>query len=455
MDRFTFYHSLPALVQSAALSIYGIKLRRQRYGAPHDALLRGLLLSERLSSGELERLQTSRLTRVVHDAVNFTPYYAGIARIDPGAEITSSELQTLFPLLDKATVQAEGTRMIDTRPSNDRTVEIHTGGTTGRPLWIRASTRALKENYAFFERQKHWAGIAATSRVATFAGRPIVHPGQTHPPYWRDNWLFHQRLFSSYHIGTGSVDAYRDGLRTFQPDLIDSYPSSLEPIARRIIEVGDESIRPKAIITSSETLSDSTRQLLKTAFACGVYDHYGSAEMVAFVTQCEHESYHVNSEYGTLELLDDTGQPVREGAVGEVVATGFINEMMPLIRYRMGDLASWVDGQCKCGRAFPRLQRILGRIDDVVITADGRRIGRLDPIFKSVTSLHEAKIIQTSPTNIIVEMVVSDAFSQREEDTLRRELEVRLGNTMTLMFQKVEQLPRTASGKLRQVERRF
>lgn len=334
-----------------------------------------LMLSEHFSPAELHSLQASRLAKLLQLTLKDVPFYSQTHDFGATSEDGLFEVLGSFPLLDESTVQAAGSRMFSARSVSVRHAEIHTGGTTGRPLTIRASLTALRENYAFFEHQKRWAGIGPDSRVATFAGRPIVRPDQSKPPFWRDNWLFGQRLFSSYHIGSRTVDAYRDGLRAFRPELIDSYPSSLEPIARRLLETGDDSIRPRAIITSSETLTDETRALIESAFACRVFDHYGSAEMVALVTQCDHGSYHVNPEYGVLELLNDAGQPVAVGEIGEVVATGFINDFMPLIRYRMGDLASWREGDCSCGRFFPRLERILGRMDDVVITPDGRRIG--------------------------------------------------------------------------------
>lgn len=455
VDRFSLYHTLPVPLQNVLVSIYGWQLHRRRYGAVHKEYLRRLLESERFQTAELMALQTTRLARAFQNASQSSPCYGSIVPRSMDDAVSPEEVLRDLPLLGKAEVQAEGDRFRNRSLKRRDLVEIHTGGTTGRPLCIFATRRALKENYAFFERQKRWAGIGDGARVATFAGRPIVPPQQDAPPFWRDNLPYRQRLFSSYHLSTRTVDAYRTGLRAFRPDLIDSYPSSLEPIARRIIEAGDESIRPKAIITSSETLNDESRTLFQRAFGCPVYDHYGSAEMVAFITQCSAGSYHVNPEYGVVELLDETGTPVPAGVLGEIVATGFVNEAMPLIRYRMGDLAMWEEGTCECGRSFPRVSRIHGRIDDVVVTPDGRRIGRLDPIFKAVASLHEARIVQLSPDQVVVELVATEAFSEDEAASLKRELALRLGPLVNITIARVDSIPRTRAGKLRMVERRF
>ena len=242
---------------------------------------------------------------------------------------------------------------------------------------------------------------------------------------------------------------YADALRRFRPQLIDSYPSSIEPIARYVRDRAIE-IRPRAIITSSETLYPETRALLSEAFHCPVYDHYGAAEMAALVTQCSAGSYHVNPEFGIVELLRN-GSPVRPGEEGEVVATGFINPVMPLIRYATGDSAIQGEPGCGCGLAFPVIERILGRTDDVLVAPDGRRIGRLDPIFKSVSGLVETRIVQDRTDHVRVETVMEQPLAPHEEATLLRELRTRLGPTMAVDVVRVPRIERTRSGKFQSV----
>jgi phenylacetate-CoA ligase len=259
-------------------------------------------------------------------------------------------------------------------------------------------------------------------------------------------------MMSSYHLSPQTVDAYIGRLRSFQPALIDSYPSSIEPIARRLLAVGSSDIRPRAIVTSSETLFPPTRELIQNAFGCPVFDYYGGGEMAAFISQCESGSYHVNPEFGIVEILRD-GEPVRPGETGEIVATGFINQVMPLIRYATGDLAVAGDGPCPCGRAFPVIQRIEGRADDVVITPEGRRIGRLDPIFKSAVSITEARVVQDANDHIRLEVVPDQGYSAAGEAVLIDELQRRLGPTMRVDVVQVAAIPRERSGKLRMVVR--
>ena len=193
-----------------------------------------------------------------------------------------------------------------------------------------------------------------------------------------------------------------------------------------------------------------TRALIETAFECRVFDHYGAAEMVALITQCESGTYHVNPEFGIVEILVD-GRPARPGELGEIVATGFVNPVMPLLRYRTGDLAVPGEGVCSCGRAFPIVAHIEGRRDDVIVCPDGRRVGRLDPIFKAVSSIRETRIVQDAPDHLTVEVVTTAPLAESESGSLLRELANRVGPTMRVDLVRVPRISRTGAGKLRAV----
>lgn len=451
MSLMTAYHALPVWMQELALTAYGWKLRRVRYSGIHQAVLRSLEASQDLSTPAMQDLQQQQLFRVMTHALDYVSAYRARGLFRPKGPEEALDALSRWPILEKAEVQAAGARHIADGLSVNSLLQIHTGGTTGRALAVFASRSVLQTNYAFFERQKLWAGLTYGCRVATFAGRTIVSPQQQRGPFGRRNLSSRQLLLSSYHLSEATLDEYLEELTRFKPQLIDSYPSSLEPLARRVLERGMLSVSPRAIITSSETLFPETRSLFERAFRCKIFDHYGSAEMVALVTQCARGGYHVNPEFGHLELVDDKGNAVPKGVDGEIVATGFINDVMPLVRYRLGDSARWAEQPCVCGSSFPTIESILGRTDDVIITPSGRRIGRIDPIFKAVDSLHEARVVQTTATQVRLEVVASEGFGEQERGALIGELERRLGPQMSIEFAIVDRLPRTKAGKLRSV----
>jgi phenylacetate-CoA ligase len=442
------YFALPVWAQNAALSAYGLSLRRRRYGGVHRHALETLRRSQWWTSQELEELQLARLNALLTHAGRTVPRYtrSGIGN----SSLTHIDQLRELPTLSKDELRKDLHDFVARAPAAKRPLEIHTGGTTGTPLTIYCNRLALQHNYAFFARLREWARIPEDARAATFAGRTIASPRQHRPPYWRHNVPGNSVIYSSYHIGAATIPDYVEHLAHWKPDLIDSYPSSIEPIARYVVAHGIDTIRPKAVITSSETLSAEVRRIIIEAFGAPVFDHYGGAEMAAFISQCEQGSYHVNPEFGIVEILND-GVPAQAGEVGEIVATGFINPTMPLIRYRTGDLAILANHACACGRNFPVIEQLIGRSDDVVITPDGRRVGRLDPIFKAVSSFYEARIVQDAPDHVRVEYVAEGRLAEFERDTFLRELGNRLGPAMRIDLVQLPSIPRTQRGKLRMV----
>jgi phenylacetate-CoA ligase len=439
------YSRAPIWMQDLLISAYGLRLLRLRYGRTGRDTLDWLSKSQWMDAADLRRHQLSTLSEVVARAAADVPFYR--RRGLEGIDFDSLEQLRELSLTTKAEVQRAGREMISDRYRRSKLTEVHTGGTTGKPLVVYCDSGTLQRNYAFFSRFKSWAGISDGARVATFAGRTII-PAGGGEPYWRHNRAANTLLFSSYHIGRNTLPAYIDALLDFRPALIDSYPSSIEAIARYIVEHGISGIRPKAVVTSSETLFPPVRQLIERAFQCRVFDHYGGAEMAALIAQCEEGTYHVAPEFGVVEILND-GRPAAAGERGEIIATGFINPVMPLIRYATGDYGVLGTGVCRCGRAGDTLEMIEGRMDDVIVTPEGNLVGRLDPIFKAVYSLHETRIVQDATDHVRVEIVVIGEFSSGMERELRGQLRARLGPTMRIDIVRVPSIERTGRGKLR------
>jgi phenylacetate-CoA ligase len=439
------YGRAPVWLQNLLITGYGVHLRRLRFGPTGRSTLAALRQGSAMTVEEARASQRARLAEVIDHALRDVPYYRRRGSAPTGGD-AMDRLRAL-PLLTKSDVQEAGREMISDRFRDSKLTEIHTGGTTGKPLAVFCDAATLQRNYAFFTHFKECAGVRDGERVATFAGRLLV-PAAARAPYWRHNRAANTLLFSSYHIGAATLPAYVAALERFAPAVIDSYPSSIEPVARYIVEQGITTIRPTAVITSSETLFPSVRTVIEQAFGCPVFDHYGGAEMVALITQCAAGSYHVASEFGVVELLDN-GRPVSPGERGEIVATGFINPVMPLLRYATGDSAILGDGHCACGRTGQTITSIEGRIDDVIETPDGHLVGRLDPIFKAVSSLYETRIIQDEPDHVRVEMVVQGEFAPAMERELTAQLRARLGPRMRIDLVRVPRIERTARGKLR------
>ena len=106
---------------------------------------------------------------------------------------------------------------------------------------------------------------------------------------------------------------------------------------------------------------------------------------------------------------------------------------------------------CTCGRARPILEQIDGRIEDYLVTPDGRRIGRMDHIFKDTLEIKEAQIYQPSVERILVRIVPRSGFDKEAQRALEREFRRRIGYDVEIHYQVVDAIPRLPSGKFRAV----
>jgi phenylacetate-CoA ligase len=287
-------------------------------------------------------------------------------------------------------------------------------------------------------------------------GRIIVLPEIDRPPFWRYDAAQKNLLFSSYHLSEKNLPFYVKKLKDYHPEEIVGYPSSLYHLSLYIVEKGLEGkIKPQVVFTTAENLLSYQRKIIRQAFKCPVINQYGCTEMAMFASECEHGKLHLHPEHGFVEVVPrDPNQLIgnEPDLVGEMVCTGFVNKAMPLIRYRLGDeVALSKSARCGCGRRFPVLEKVQGRIDDIIITPDGRPVGRLDPVFKGFSGIKECQIVQESLDKVSVNIVCDAMFDASIEAELMTEFRKRLGNEMEIELVKMTEIPKSANGKFRPV----
>src|SRR6202012_105903 len=147
-------------------------------------------------------------------------------------------------------------------------------------------------------------------------------------------------------------------------------PSFLRVIAAKAAEMKFNlpAAGVKKVVCIGEPVRDRTWALnasgraIEAAWGAKVFSTYGVTELANSLCECAAgRGGHLHDHQLQVEILDDHGNVLPEGEVGEVVATTFGVEAMPLIRYRTGDCAALFYARCRCGRATPRLGPIVGR----------------------------------------------------------------------------------------------
>lgn len=444
------YHILPYGIKSIIANLYGFHLKNVRYGANLHQLVECSREKEYWELKKVKKWQAAYLANHLSYCVENIPYYR-----DYWAERKHKESPLAlenWPILDKKTIQSEPEKFLPDRKKRSRIYATYTSGSTGTPLKIFWDKTAVRKWYALFElRWRNWYGINLHDRWAIFGGQLVVPSQKVRPPFWVFNYPMNQLYCSTYHLRPQTALDYRNALTKFKVQYLYGYSSSLSSLAQFL---KDQRLAPpklKVIITNAEPLYQHQRELIESVFRCPVRETYGMAEMVAGASQCEIGNMHIWPEAGVWEVQNDDGQ-IRPYGEGKLVATGFLNKSMPLIRYCVGDQVVLAEHRvkCPCGRSMQRLESIEGRMDDLIKTKDGRLIGRLDPVFKSDIPIREAQIIQESMQLVTVKLQPGPGFGADSEESLRKALVQRIG-PFEIRIEKVQAIPRGANGKFKSV----
>jgi phenylacetate-CoA ligase len=328
----------------------------------------------------------------------------------------------------------------------------HTSGSTGTPLALEVDEYTYKLAMALLVDHEEAHGVPFGAPRATFAGRMVQPANKLTPPFARYNRAENQMLFSSYHLNSDTFKWYANELERFSPWELIGYPSAISDLASYYLNSGTK-VRyfPKAVITNSETLLEWQKENIERAFNCRVYDYYGTAEYVLFAGQEAVGQYRLNPVIGITEVLNDDGQPASEG---RLIATTLTNRAMPLLRYEIGDSGLAVSETMTESIAH-QLHRVDGRLDDYIEMPDGRRIGRLDHIFKGVSGLVEAQIVQDRLEHCIIKAVFSGSPTEEQFQLLKENFEARTASKIKVDILKVNQIPRGPNGKFKNVVRDF
>jgi phenylacetate-CoA ligase len=455
-DWVKLYHRLPYPIRVLAVSARGYYLRWWRYGPETDHLVEEALERETWSPDRWKAWQEERLAYVLHRAATRVPYYRDQwqERRRRG-DRASWEVLENWPILKKEPLRANPRAFVADDCDIRRMFHEHTSGTTGTPLSLWVSREALRKWYALFEaRWRRWYGISRHDRWAILGGQLVVPFGQTKPPFWVWNIALRQLYLSSYHLSPEFIPAYIEALRQYRVHYLWGYASSLYTLAAIALEQGLEIPSMHVAVSNAEPLFPYQREAIAQAFRCPVRDTYGMTEMVAGASECEYGRMHLWPEAGVVEVMaDEADEPLPPGQVGRLICTGLINADMPLIRYELGDRGALapVGEHCACGRTLPILSSVEGRLDDVVFTPDGRRIGRLDPTFKADMPIREAQIIQESLHRVRVRFVPAPGSPPDLGEEIVRRLRERLGEEMEIVAEEVDHIPRGPNGKFRAV----
>ncbi|MDQ2165361.1 MULTISPECIES: exopolysaccharide biosynthesis protein VpsH [Vibrio] len=433
----SLYVKAPIWLQNVMLSVRALSRKMVRENGEMRAVLKEIQANE-FSRTHLGDYQQDKLQNTLANARNHVPFYQNL-------DLLNLELEA-FPYLDKAVLRHDHEQFISqNKPSV--VVKGATSGTTGTPLTILQDMNSVIREQAFVERQLAWAGYRKGDKRAWIRGDMVVPLSQKQGSFWRYSWFEQMIVLSSFHLTSQTIPSYLQAMVDFGVEVIQAYPSSIIALAK-YLESKNEYYPSdiKSVITSSESLSDDDRKVIEERFKCKVFDWYGLFERVAAIANCEHGRYHVLTDYSHVEFLD------AGNGTHEIVGTNFNNSYFPLVRYKTGDHVVLSDEkQCPCGRFYPIIEHIKGRVGDYLVGEDGQKVHILNHIPKGVTGIIACQFVQSERGQIVVKVVAdAEQFNEEQQQKLIGNTQARLGSSLIVTIEMVAALERTGNGKIRQ-----
>ncbi len=432
------------------------------FGATHwmmtkevDAQLRDLRESQWLSIAQMRALQEDKLARLVRHAYRHVPYYREkmkAANLHPEDVRTLDDLHKL-PMLSKADVRKH--LFFDIMSDNHRKSEIlkiTTSGSTGEPFVCFVDRAQLEFRWAATLRAMEWTGYRFGDRQVRLWHQTLGMSKTQVARELADAFLSRRRFIPAYEMSDSSLRTFVRQIEAYDPVLLDGYAESFNFLARYLAEHGRMNVRPKGIISSAQTLPESSRRVIEDAFGCKVFDKYGSREFSGIAYECDaHDGHHVVGEGYIVEVLKD-GRPAAPGEIGEVVITDLNNQCLPFIRYRIGDLAEAMDPKltCACGRGLPRIGKIEGRVQSIIVGSKGQYVP--GTFFAHVLkdydhAIRQFQIVQEERGSILFKVVKGKRYS---DETLAEVLAVLhrfLGEDLQIHVDFVENIDMVRTGK--------
>lgn len=439
--------------------------RKHAFLFAHDAIGSGLrghyaefLAASRWPAAHLEKLHEQRLAALLHHAVNVVPFYK--------ERVTKAELSA-FPILRKEDIHAHFDAMMEPsllaeyrgekKPRGYSWVEVKTGGSTGTP-----TTVIHDKDF------RDW-GRAGRLYSQWMCGFPIGTPFFQLWGSMRDindakdstqkrvlNSLLQVHPMNAFLMDDARMADYLRQIDESKIDHLMAYVDAAYQLAR-FQEKRGRPIRPlKSIMACAGTVTDEVRNKLTRVFAARVHNKYGSRECADMACECAAGGFHIYATGIHLEIVDDAGQPVPAGTTGRILVTLLQNRRFPIIRYEIGDIGALSNAQCECGSPLPLLEKVEGRISEIITAANGAYVSpvyirHLIGVVHDSGGLEKFQFVQTDATTYTLAMQVdasiSDEVFTNGTAGMRVDLEKVLGEGSKLAISRVANIPASESGK--------
>lgn len=424
-------------------------------GEKFQGFYRVLLSKEKTKRSVINAYQNEKIKELIDHAYKNTSYYKTLmdtVALNP-TDVNSIKSLSKMPVLRKTDVIKYSEELLSSNIDNSLLRTSMTSGTTGTALKFYTTDESIAFQWAVWWRHRSRFGFVPGEWHVNFTVRPVVPTNQSKPPFWRIDLARKQVIVSAAHLTSSKVPHIVKYLNRKKIKYFTGSPSQIAQFCSVIEEDGLRlTSKPEVVFTGAENIQELQRKVIESVTGAVITDQYGFSEGAANASRCEYGNYHEDWEFGYLECGD--GIKNSDGTVtGKILATGFSNMVFPFIRYEVGDTATWApdDYKCPCGRESKVIFEICGRNDDYIITPEGNKVMRFGFLFKETTGIYEAQVVQREVGSIVIRYVPSESFKEKDLEHVRSLAKEWVSPKLQVTFEKMETIPRSASGKFRPV----
>ena len=404
---------------------------------------------------KINEYQFKKLHQLIKRSYENVPYYRDLFDkngIEP-EKIKDFDDFKKIPFLTKEIIRKNKDKLKSKDYPDYRFQYMATSGSTGKPLGLYVDKIGYSvDSFAFQKLKLEWAGCRIYDKSVDIRG-VVTIPSADKGKFWKYSMLRRAMFLSSFHLSEENLPKYIEKIRKFKPKYLLAYPSAITEIARYMEK---NHIKPisslKVIFCTAETLYDWQRKLLKEVFQCRIFETYGHSENSALASYCEKSDYfHFFPEYGFVELIGKNDELVtKECEKGEIVVTGFRNDLFPFIRYKTGDMGIYTEKKCSCGRNCLLLKKIEGKWQQEYIYAkDDRPIPftTLDIHFKVFDNVKQFQFYQKEKGILILRILKKNEYSNNDTKIIEKEFAEIFQNDVELKIEFVDEIQKTNTGK--------
>lgn len=414
-----------------------------------------------MTKDEIQAIQNARLKKLLHTCVASVPAYQNLHISDDDIEKDPFSVLRQIPILKKGDFQKNPTLFINTEYDKSLMIPNSTGGSTGEPLKFFMDRYDVEHYEAARWRGLLWHGITFGSRSVMIWGNPIeLSTNKQMVARFKDNFLKNRTIISAYDLTQNEVNKYISFLNRYQPEYIYGYATALYTFAQLLLPIKEKlKLRNiKAAVSTSETLHDYQREVIREAFGCPVANEYGARDAGILAYECPCGNLHITAENVIFEVVDPiTYEPVPDGQSGVVITTDLNNLAMPRLRYLLGDTATLsVKQDCPCGVTLPIVESLDGREDTIFKLADGKLVhgNFINQLSRKYKSIAQFQLIQTDIHHATLKLVMKESLDRTEITPFKEDIMEFLPG-VTIDVKIVSKIAPSRSGKIRYSMRDF